>query len=144
MSARALLPFFVLVLIATGVSGEEAKKELDQLQGEWTMHSRETNGKPSANTVWKLTIKGDQWTVTRPNGGVAALEATIKLDPSKKPKEIDLIAKKGSSMIGIYKLEGDTLTFCRPGPSPNAERPKEFKTADSPNEIIVWKRAEKK
>src|SRR5262249_38306810 len=87
---------------------------------------------------------GDQWTVTRPDGDVAAVQAKIKLDPSKKPREIDLISKGGRSMSGIYKLEGDTLTFCRPGPSKNAERPKEFKTADSPNEIIVWKRTVKK
>jgi uncharacterized protein (TIGR03067 family) len=142
MAARAV-PLFLLVLIVADVSGQDAKKELDQLQGEWMMSSRETNGKPSTNTNWKLTIKGDQWVVRRPDGDVAAVEATIKLDPSKKPKEIDLITKKGS-MIGIYKLEGDTLTFCRPGPTKDAVRPKEFKTADTPNEIIVWKRTEKK
>src|SRR5262245_63066236 len=115
MSARAV-PLFLVVLIATDVSGQDVKKELDQLQGEWMMLSREVNGKPSANTNWKLTIKGDQWIVTRPDGDVTAVQATIKLDPSKKPKEIDLIAKGDRARPGIYKLEGDTLTFCRPGP----------------------------
>ena len=143
MSTRTV-PLFLMALLATGVSGQDAKKELDQLQGEWTMHSREVNGKPSANTNWKLTIKGDQWTVTRPDGDNAAVQATIKLDPSKNSKEIDLTSKGDRSMRGIYRLEGDTLTFCRPGPSQNAERPKEFKTTDSPNEIIVWKRTQKK
>src|SRR5262245_39498696 len=143
MSARAV-SLFLVVLMATNVSGQDVKKELDQLQGEWMMLSREANGKPSDNTNWKLTIKGDQWTVTRPDGDVAAVQAKIKLDPSKKPREIDLISKGGRSMSGIYKLEGDTLTFCRPGPSKNAERPKEFTTPDSPNEIIVWKRTVKK
>ncbi|MCI0458186.1 MAG: TIGR03067 domain-containing protein [Gemmataceae bacterium] len=143
MSARAAL-LFVAVLIAADVSAQDAKKELDKLQGEWMMFSREANGKKSDNTNWKLTIKGDQWTVTRPDGEGVAVQAMIKLDPSKEPKEIDLILKGDRSTRGIYKLEGDTLTFCRPGPSKNAERPKEFKTTDSPNEIIVWKRAEKR
>jgi uncharacterized protein (TIGR03067 family) len=137
MSARAV-PFFVVVLIASEISGQDAKKELDDLQGEWTMLSRETNGKTSTNTNWKLTIKGDDWKVTRPNDDVSALQATIKLDPSKKPKEINL-----GNLPGIYKLEGDNLTFCRPAQSANADRPKEFNSV-SPNEIIVWKRAMKK
>lgn len=143
MSTRAV-PLILVVLFAAGASGQDAKKDLDQLQGDWMMQSREANGNPSTNTNWKLTIKGDQWSVTRPDKDTAALQATIKLDPSKKPKEIDLMSKKGVFIPGIYKLDGDTLTFCRPGPSMNAERPKEFKTADSPNEIIVWKRAVKK
>lgn len=142
MSARAA-PLFLVVLLVTSASGQDAKKDLDQLQGEWMMHSREANGKPSTNTNWKLTIKGDQWTVTRPDGGTAAIQATIKLDPAKNPKEIDLMYKRGVSSPGIYKLEGDTLTLCRPGPSMNAERAKEFKTTGSPNEIIVWKRTVK-
>jgi uncharacterized protein (TIGR03067 family) len=141
--ALPLFPLFLLMLIATGVSAQDSKKELDKLQGEWTMFSREANGNPSANTNWKLTIKGDQWTVTRPDKDVGGINSTIKLDPSKKPKEIDLITKRGT-ISGIYKLEDDTLTFCRPASIKNVERPKEFKTADSPNQIIIWKRTVKK
>jgi uncharacterized protein (TIGR03067 family) len=138
MLAQRAVPLFLIVLISQ-VSGQEAKKELDQLQGEWTMLSREANGKASANTNWKLTIKGDQWKVTRPNDDMAGVgpEVTIKLDPSKNPKELDL-----NDRPGIYKLEGDTLTFCRPNGA-NAGRPKEFNSV-GPNEIIVWKRAMKK
>jgi uncharacterized protein (TIGR03067 family) len=137
MSARSV-SFFLTILIATVVSGQDAKKELDQLQGEWTMFSRESNGQPSMNTRWKLTITGDKWKVTRPDSDEAAAGATIKLDPSKNPKTIDL-----GNLPGIYKLEDDTLTLCRPAQSMNANRPNEFKS-DSSNEIIVWKRVGKK
>src|SRR5215813_13219561 len=94
MFARAV-PFAIFVLIASEVHGQDAKKELDQLQGEWTMLSREANGKASANTNWKLTIKGDQWKIARPNDDRVGAGATIKLDPSKNPKEIDLNDWKG-------------------------------------------------
>jgi len=60
--------------------------------------------------------------------------ATYKLDPSKNPKEIDLVGKKGpkgqekeQKMYGIYKVEGDNLSICL---SDKAEsRPKDFKTS---------------
>ena len=108
MSAR-IVPLFLVILIATEVSGQDAKQELDQLKGEWTMLSRETNGKPSTNTNWKLTIKSDQWKVTRPTDDMTVgLEATIKLDPSKNPKAIDL-----GDRPGIYKLEEIGRASCR-------------------------------
>jgi len=40
--------------------------------------------------------------------------------------------------VGIYKLEGDTLTLCRA--AGDRERPKEFKTTEEAG-ILVWKRA---
>jgi len=42
---------------------------------------------------------------------------------------------------GIYKLDGDTLTFCRPQAS-GGERPKEFKSTPGVV-LIVYKRAGK-
>jgi len=137
MSAR-IVPFFIVALIATVVSGQDANKELDELQGVWVMSSREVNGKPYDNTRFKLTIKGDQWKVTRPDDDVAVKLETIKIDPSKSPKTIDL-----GNWPGIYKLEGDTLTLCRSAYVTNAARPKEFSSLNL-NEIVVWKRAEKK
>jgi len=62
--------------------------------------------------------------------------ATIKLDASKAPKWIDLTR----FTPGIYKLEGDSLTICRP--NSGTERPKEFKAGkDDPNVVVVYQRA---
>ena len=143
MFVRVVLPFAVVFLIAAAGAAQDTKKELEKLQGEWTMVSMETKGmKAPAEVVkkYKLTIKGDQWTVTTLNAGEG--KATFKIDPSKNPKTIDLtfkVAEKETPSQGIYKLEGDTLTLCRI--AGGRERPKEFKTTEEAGILVVWKRA---
>jgi uncharacterized protein (TIGR03067 family) len=73
-----------------------------------------------------LVIKGSDWTA--PSG----LQLTFKIDSTKNPKHLDLTpTKKGatSGWQGIYKIEGDKLTFCRPQAT-GGERPTEFKGGD--------------
>jgi uncharacterized protein (TIGR03067 family) len=94
MSVRVVLPFAVVLLMAADEPAKDAKKEADQLQGEWTMVSMETRGaKHSEDDVKKytLTIKGDQWTVM--NGLSPGAGRTFKIDPSKDPKTLDLTIK---------------------------------------------------
>lgn len=137
MTARAVLPCVAVLLIAAVTPAQDTKKELDKLQGEWTMVSLETRGRKAPDETvkqYKLTIKGDQWTVNEAN------KMTFKIDPSKSPKTIDFTIKAGVSR-GIYKLEGDTLTLCRT--VGDIERPKEFKTTAEAGILVVWKRAKK-
>src|SRR5262249_51754050 len=60
-------------------------EELDRLQGEWTMVSAEKRGekvRDEAVSRSKLTIKGDQWTVTPPEGKGRSTTMTMIIDPS--------------------------------------------------------------
>ena len=61
--------------------------------------------------------------------GANSLTATIKVDSSKTPKEIDLTfttgENKGKTVKGIYKIAGDDLTICR-GLTEKEARPTEF------------------
>ena len=59
------------------------------------------------------TIKGSELSVEYANPPV---KFSFKVDSSKSPKEIDLIAldgpQKGKTMEGIYKLEDGKLMVC--------------------------------
>jgi clostripain len=123
-----------------------AKEEMDKLQGEWTMTAMEQRGQKATVRPTKLTITGNQWTVTSSAGQGSTRQWTFKVDPSKEPKTIDLTTKVGKSehvALGIYKLEGDTLTLCRAMATGDVERPREFKSNEEEGMLIVWKRVAK-
>src|SRR3954471_19749577 len=71
-----------------------------------------------------ITYAGNQWTVKE--GDKVLVAGTQKLDPSKKPHEIDSVITegKGNTMLGIYELEGDRMKVCFD--PQGKERPKEF------------------
>jgi clostripain len=123
------------------------KQELERLQGEWIMVSREVRGEKAPDEMvkqFKLTIRGNQWIVRSSQGEQAP--TTLKIDPSRHPKSIDLTIRDGHKEMvlpGIYKLEGDTLTVCRATATGDVERPQEFKTTAEEGLLIVWKRATK-
>jgi uncharacterized protein (TIGR03067 family) len=139
----------LLVVLATGLllgadARDDAKQELDKLQGTWVLESVETKGKElprdkiAANT---LVIKGDKF--IRTAGDKQLPGATFTIDPTKKPKWIDQVFtdKDGKTVVrpGIYELEGDTLKLAF-----DKERPKELKTAaDSNLNITIYKREKK-
>ena len=132
-----------VVLLAAGFCAADDKKDdKDQLQGEWVVVSAEVGGKTAENLKdKKLVVKGDEW--TPPSGG--ELKFKFKLDAAKSPKQLDLTADldgNEQTWPGIYKIEGDTFTFCRSA-GPGGERPKEFKGGEGVG-LLVFKRAEKK
>jgi clostripain len=129
----------------SGINTAEAKKELEKLQGEWTMVSREMGGQKTRDEVLKqfrLTIAGDEWIVTYQDK--ENLRITLKIDPTREPKTLDMRPKGGNEedvSLGIYKLEGDTLTLCRMMASGDIARPQEFKTTREGEVVVVWRRA---
>ena len=85
---------------------DAVKDELAKLQGTWKVVSVEAGGKDVLKDVklGEITFKE--------GGAVEGLgpDITVKLDPTRKPKEIDLIrGKDGKPWMGIYALDGDTL-----------------------------------
>lgn len=113
MAVAAVLP-----CVARPDDGEKA--DAQKILGQWKVVSaKETRGlDPNADiaeykgSVWTFGEKG--LTVTK---GKGALKLAYRLDPSKKPKEIDLgVDLKGKNDKrpdeGIYVLEGDRLTVC--------------------------------
>ena len=125
--------------LTANVSGGEKT-----LQGTWKLSKGEADGKALPKKQLKdgkLVIKGDDYTVTLAD--IGTVKGTQKLDPTKKPKTIDIKDASGlnkdKTCLGIYELKGDEfrVTFAPPG----KPRPTKFTTtADSGQWMHVWKR----
>jgi hypothetical protein len=78
----------------------------------------------------QVVVLDDKVTVKQ---GDKTMEATIKLDETKKPKEIDMTITEGGQTevhLGIYQLDGDTWKVCKSHPP--QERPTELATTEGP------------
>ena len=143
MIARHVVMVSAILLLTRGFSaGDYKKDDKDRLQGHWTVVSVELSGnKQDGDEVKKLKpimVKGSEWTA--PTGD----KFNFKINPTRIPKEIDLQSDMGGQVLiwrGIYKLEKDTLTFCR-SQGPDGERPKEFRGSEG-EILLVFKRSGK-
>jgi len=145
---RVIVPVFTVLVLGSVVGAQDAvKKEMTQLDGEWSMVSGEANGfampKEAVNSG-KRVAKDGETTITI--GGKVYLKAKISIDPTKKPKAIDYSMTegptKGKTHLGIYELDGDTVKFCFA--APGKDRPTEFTAKEgSDRTLSVWKRDKK-
>lgn len=122
--------FLMLLCGAIVCRAGDGKKELDKLQGKWSVVSYEDADKTMDKDAVKsmeITFRGEQMTV-RENDKVL-LEFKLKLDSAKKPSTIDFIhlsgELKGNTEPGIYLIDGDNLRMCISEDA--AKRPAEFK-----------------
>ena len=143
-----LIGLTVLVISqARGEDTEAAKKDLAQLQGEWSMATGGRDGQTLPDDMLKNSkrvCKGDETTVVV--GGQLLMKAKFTLDPSKKPKSIDYRItggpNAGKTQLGIYELDGDMVKFCFS--TPGKDRPTDFTTkAGDGRTASVWKREKK-
>lgn len=147
MRATVLAVLAACLPLAADGTKDDAKKELERLQGTWTMAALEIDGQPVPADKLRgttLEIKGHKYIVTV-KGEKHAM--ALALDPSQKPKAIDMTAADGPNKDkvhrGIYELEGDTLKLCR-AREPDGERPTEFGTwPDTGVFLVTWKREKK-
>ena len=134
---------------ADGEAKEEAvPKDLQAFKGTWRLSSREEDGKKSGEEEIKDvigTIDGSGKVSVR-RGDKVINEGTVKLNPTKKPKTIDVTftggERKGQAVLGIYEIEGDAFRVCvaRPGD----ERPAELSAkAGSGHTLVVYQREKK-
>jgi uncharacterized protein (TIGR03067 family) len=105
-------------------AADAAKKALDQIQGTWQVVTFNGENAPAGVDV-HLTFTGDkyeQWA-----NGTADERGSFKVNPATKPAAIDLMIAEGSDagklQLGVYEINGDTLSLTFSAPS-DPVRPK--------------------
>jgi|SRR5208283_2086499 len=148
IAAAFLLPWSIGSSFAADIGGEDAKKELQKLQGTWVMVSGELGGKKAADEHMsrsKIVYEGDKLQIMVPNQTAETIVAEIvRIDPTKKPKEMHFIRKNGpnagKTLIGIYEFEGDDQYKFAFDPT-GAMTLKEFATKEGTGHVRnTWKR----
>jgi uncharacterized protein (TIGR03067 family) len=121
------------------LNDDTVQKELQKLQGTWTVVSAQADGQKQSEESLKgakLTVSGDKYTVTR--DGRVVERGTLRIDPAQRPKTIDATPAegeyKGKTFHGIYEVNGDTARDCFA--PPGQERPKEF-TSKAGSGVVV-------
>jgi uncharacterized protein (TIGR03067 family) len=144
-----------LTLLAAGLVGgqvgDAGKEKKDQaieedrkaLLGKWALTSGEMAGKPFPLEKGPATLEFKRDTF---DGFVPGM--IYKIDPTKKPKHIDLIVTRDGKEIitrGIYSLEKGELTLAIPlvpvGKGTDNQRPENFDVnKDRPTMVLKAKR----
>jgi uncharacterized protein (TIGR03067 family) len=142
MKSKVLLGLALSGLTALPVVAGDAAG-VGKLDGTWLAVSFEKGGKKAPKEVLEksqivLHLRGNKYKAMAQ--GEEQETGTFKLDPDKKPATIDLMIAGGRDkdklQLGIYRLEGETLTLClgRPGVK---ERPTAF-TAEEGGDFFVF------
>jgi uncharacterized protein (TIGR03067 family) len=145
----------LLLGLAVGVSAPALKdppKKDAAIVGEWVPESVAIGRKKAQHTVTPAGLTylftGDGKWVTQREDDLAkfAPPRDYKLDPKTNPPSIDVTGGPAAAkpLVGIYMVEGDTLTICFAGPG-DEERPKSFEPPEGSRFMkMVLKRAKKK
>jgi uncharacterized protein (TIGR03067 family) len=103
----------------------------EELQGKWltvAYHSKGVSTPIQPGREVPYTFEGNKQITVNPINPRQEIE--YRLDPNSSPKRFDQRFTGGTIgpwiALGIYKLEGDTLTICYGGPK--VARPDEFTT----------------
>jgi uncharacterized protein (TIGR03067 family) len=154
MKRPAFLALGVGLLFAAGPllggdgKDEAVKKDRKRYEGTWQVVSLEVDGNPAPeDDARKITVVNEadgKWAI-EVEGKVVA-RGTSEIDPTKKPKTVDLAVTEGEgsgkTALGIYEFKDDTRKVCLA--QPDKERPAEFAApAGSGHILAVLKRLKK-
>jgi uncharacterized protein (TIGR03067 family) len=131
---------FATMALSAAQAEDPIAIEVKKLAGHWECIRHVDSGRTAENLKIKLTFKGNKIYVTGEGIKIEVSEASFAIDPTKKPKEIDITAK-GVKVPGIYHLDGDTLKLATANAQSRDMRPTDFEGKKS--SVGVFKRAKK-
>src|SRR4051812_47459964 len=136
MEPRAL--FVVALALLPGA--DDPATDAEKLQGTWAVVRLDAGGRrPPREEVdaMRVTFAGDVMTL---RDGKRQESGTFRLDPSKTPRELDLVPKGQEEVARfIYELDGDALRLC--WRLPGGARPVAYRAEDDASRLMVLKRA---
>jgi uncharacterized protein (TIGR03067 family) len=136
MTFRATAVAGLLLFLAAEARTEEgrearedaSRRELLRIQGTWRLESLEDGKKKAGPGLKKRTFFVGGGVFLVQEGDKIVQAGTLRLAPSKAPKGVDAVVRKGphegTTMLGIYELKGDRLRVCFD--TEGDHRPKEF------------------
>jgi uncharacterized protein (TIGR03067 family) len=118
------------------------------LEGEWRLVAQEICGQADTITRTYVHVFQADGTCSSGNGtDQPTYHFHYTIDGTARPMRIDLKSNPQPRQkwgLGIFKVEGDTLTLCMAA-MPEGERPAKFEsTKDPPTWLYVYKRVKKK
>ena len=119
------------LLLGVGATPAGSKSDQEQILGTWKVISVEVRGESFAEKTKGLRVVFTKDKMEFKDGDKSDGEFAYKLDPTRKPKWIDLAplgkdGKPDKTALGIYALEGDDLKICHP--DPGKDRPTAFQS----------------
>ncbi len=138
---RPVVLFLAACSLTTAAVAQDGKAPTP-FQGTWDVVKLEQTAEDLAELVKAekptMVFDGNRYTFTL---GDEVEKGTFKLDPKAKTPALDYDitegAQKGKKQLGIYKLEGDTLTLCLAQEGAK-ERPTKFGTAEDAPEFVQF------
>jgi RNA polymerase sigma factor (sigma-70 family) len=120
------LSYGVIVAPPGAAVQADPRSDRERLQGDWQVVAVKRDGRVLPKNRFpflRLKIRDD--TILH-EGGVHDLKVRFRLHPEQQPRAMDMVGEGFHREIfnGIYALEGDTLTICRP--DRGYQRPTEF------------------
>lgn len=113
---------------------DRIQEELERFRGEWRQIGYERDGVKEPldeEHGWepRTTFTDSEFVVTLADGSIP-IRGTYRIDPAQRPKAVDwtdtIGEDAGQTLLAIYSLEEDVLTFC--AAYPGLDRPTEFRT----------------
>ena len=135
---NAAVLFGVVLAVAAPGDKEAPKKEAPTLVGDWDGEKAVRGGKerPVPEGGITITFTKDGKLLFK-EGAKDTTEGSYKVDAKKDPAEIDLTPpKEEGTLVGIYKLDGDTLTICL-SEKGSTDRPTRFESPEGTNVMLI-------
>ena len=142
MRLTALLGLGMALLLIAADKAADVPKDLEKLQGTWTVTKMEVAGKENKEIAGStFTVTGEKY-VVKDKDGKEQFSGTVKVDRSKKPATFDMTMKdkEGKEMVmkGICMIDGDTLKCCM-ALDPAKDRPTEMAAKDNTRMVTLKK-----